>query len=74
MGPPEMFAKETKIDEDFNIPVYAIRTDTKEYLSPYRDIKPFTGWREDTIYRIDNGRFVITVLCDTKRELMNLTI
>ena len=57
-GPPAMYAKQARIDKDFNITVYSIHTDNKKSLPIDKTIPSFSGWREDEVYQIINGKFV----------------
>lgn len=59
-GPPAMYAKQARIDENYNITVYSIHTNTSSPLPIDSTIPSFRGWREDTNYRIANGKFVQT--------------
>ena len=59
-GPPAMFAKQARIDENYIITVYSIHTNTSSPLPIDSTIPNFRGWREDTTYCIANGKFVQT--------------
>lgn len=55
-----MFAKESRIDANFNITVYSIHTSTVTSLPIDDSIPSFYGWREDDTYRVINRKFVRT--------------
>lgn len=57
-GPPAMYAKQARIDENYTITVYSIHAETDTPLPIDRTIPRFRGWREDEEFRVVNGQFV----------------
>ena len=72
-GPPALYAKQTRIDANYNITVYSIHTNTSNPLPVNSTIPDFRGWREDTVYRIVNGRFVQTDVIKYKTRTFKRT-
>ena len=54
------YAKEARIDQDYNITVYSIHTQATTSLPVNPSMPSFRGWREDINYRIINGKFTAT--------------
>lgn len=68
-GPPAMFAKQARIDENYTITVYSIHANTSTPLPVDRTIPSFRGWREDEQYKVINGQFVRTNVIKYKTKI-----
>lgn len=69
----EAYAKEARIDQNYNITVYSIHTQATASLHVDASMPSFLGWREDINYRIINGKFTKTDTTTYKTRTFRLS-